>query len=366
MINHFREGSPGASFPDLENIELEREWDQVMGFVRGTGEVGKARLINKLPHINGIQVTAIVGMLSLIPDIVHESGILKDRDLILVINALIDCQVGMNDFYDYQAIENPNTKIKDSKDEAQEYAERTKDRLSSLLHRRRDEGLTAVITEYLRELECIENTARERAPMDLEHAIQYRELVNAISTIVLVAAILGPEKLQTRMKFVNFDSDDPYRTIVDNYRWVTNPGRIYDDPLERAIIAMFNMSMAAQCDDDREGAEIDRILNAQSMFLAAERELGSRKRAIAYIERRKFDYHSRARDFGLSHISSRSMALSSRMAQKSLHGGVSMARGVWDWRIWDWVRLRGTLQRILSKYGSRREGDLIRGILGNR
>lgn len=252
-----------------ENTSFPDTWTQLVNLRVATKDTIKKA--NEEYRPDPIQRQILYGLATLIPEDIKHSGILSNPDRRKMVDHLLSFQVRLNDKMDFENAHRQET-VTMAADALQEM-NRVKTNLDASLHRLQAHELTETIRSTSEEVQIVEAyIASRKGTLSFDDIEKYRSIVNAINNCAVTQAILGPEYLADRLQSLPEDQMS-WQAISEKYRWVLSL-----DPqnnVERAVIIMHNLAMAAQVDDDWYGRGIDRALGIESFATAALKENGN-------------------------------------------------------------------------------------------
>lgn len=279
------------------------EREQLSSFFKGLRET------RKLPHDpDTVQKAIIIGLMTIAPTEVRNSGILTDPHRLAAIDAITAYQVGLNDKMDFEG--SNRTDIDDIVEEARQLEimgeTKLKEALAALPETTRM-PIEANLAEAIKEIEHTESwirNKRDNNDVTFQDSEAYRNIVNAISNVAISSVLFGPEKLKDRTQPI----EEPLEIdkISDKYSWIlgSNPS----SEVDRVIMIMHNVGMIAQIVDDWHDRDIDTALSIPTVATTAlDSANGDASLAKAFLWRRMDDYKGKARELGLSKIGTESV-----------------------------------------------------------
>ncbi len=248
-------------------------------------------------HFKSMLKLLMLGLLTLIPDLVENSGVLIDNKHLKTIAGLLSYQISLNDLLDFQ--HSGRDDIGEVIATASAKEQLAYQHLLELLNQTCKPEQIKLVQNCIAEIITIETWAAAKRDWSIQDAIEYRNLVNAVSNVLVTTVTLKfPQQIVDKLES---DSEHPsIEGIRAKYDWIlTNQ---YDNRLERTILIMHNLAMAGQIDDDRFGVEIDSVLNIHSVALVAKEYFQDDSKVEQELNRLKTQYLSAARQLGLSPI----------------------------------------------------------------
>jgi hypothetical protein len=270
--------------------KLPSEFRQIGNFLNA-----KSKLKN-VPNLRGSQTTILLGLMTIIPEEVKLSGILENPQRLAVIGAIVNYQIALNDRLDFEGAK--RTDISDLMQEARNREVSARTKLDTMLinlpeaeSKQAKDGIDVAVGE----IEFTEKWIREKRDID-----RYRNLVNAALNVATISVLFSREKLPLQEQIGN-NENTTIEDLADKYAWVMG-----DNPsnnVERAVMIMHNVVMAAQIVDDWHGRNIDELLNIPSYASGALKMAdGDKKTAKAVLNRKRSEYKAKARALGLGTI----------------------------------------------------------------
>lgn len=279
-----------------EITELPGEIKQFRNYQIGQAEIRKAEI--QSPMVRSI----LGGLLTIIPQEVHQSRILERPELLSVAGDLISFQIALNDRLDFAL--SGRQDISNLIEESVDKEKRTRERLNSSTRILDDPAkahwIRSTVDNLITETEVIEKYVRENSStLSFADAIKYRRLVNAIASCTVTSVLLGREHLAERMQAISEDKLS-WDTISRKYDWVF--GDSARNPVEKAVIVMDRIATSGQIDDDWFGRHIDELLTIPSPALIAIRNNAGNEEATKqklYQERKIFIDDARKQGLGM-------------------------------------------------------------------
>ncbi len=215
-----------------EITELPGQIKQFNNYRFGREEIKKAGI--QSPMIRSV----LGGLLTIIPEEVHQSRILERPELSSVAGDLISFQIALNDRLDFAL--SGRQEIKGLIEKSEEKEKRAREAFDSSARILDDPAkahwIRSVVDNLVTETEVVEKHIRENGSnLSFADAIKYRRLVNAIASCTVTGVSLGREHLAERLQTINKD-DLNWDTIYHKYEWVF--GETARNPVEKAVIVM--------------------------------------------------------------------------------------------------------------------------------
>ncbi|MEI6222993.1 MAG: hypothetical protein WCP97_09610 [bacterium] len=188
----------------------------------------------------------IRGVATLLPE--ESSIFLRDPKKIALFASVFVMQMALNDMVDFLgASSNEAAKefCKNSYRTAESGYKKALNNIDDANVRKRYER---IIEQSVKEVVLVEKWIREKQKTTIftqQDVQEYRELVNAIEVATNVSLIIGENNLAN----ISSNWQMSFATIKEKYQWIRD-GKTENNS-ERAVVAMFNLAMAAQIEDDR-------------------------------------------------------------------------------------------------------------------
>lgn len=288
---------PDSTLQQLSNFKLARE---------------KLSLVDT--QISTLLKLLLLGMLTLIPDVVEESGILEDSKHLETTTSLLRYQVALNDWLDFSLSRRTDIQsalLLAANSENSAYHEAT-----GLLSQTCSPKQIELVQQSLKEITTIEVWAATKQDWTLAEAIEYRNLVNAVSNVLLTTVTLKfPQNLVEKLESDSAQSSmDDIRT---KYSWILQ--NQFENRLEQTVLIMHNLAMAGQIDDDKFGQTVDGALNLHSVALVAQQKIQDPAKIKQVLDQLKNQYLETAQKLGLSSIAVRGIDFAqSQVIQKPM------------------------------------------------
>ncbi|MCB9790090.1 hypothetical protein H6762_03845 [Candidatus Nomurabacteria bacterium] len=311
---------------ETKRMTFDSEIGQLGNFASGRREIKS--LDDYDPGV--VQEAAITGMLTIIPDIVHQSEILSSPERMAMVDKFVAFQSRFNDRVDFEGAGRDG--VSSLVDESRELEKKAwLEFEQSVEHLQDKEIILSLVKDYIDETEAVERHIRlNRHRLSYDDVEKYRSYVNAIATVVLSSVILGDSFLD-QSRTGHIDGQLSYEAVKSKYGWVVNGSPSKDSKQEKAVVIIYNMAMASQVDDDWWGRSIDQLLNIPSFASGALQEFGNdEERARQFLRGVKDSYVKQAQKHGLGIIPSKGMAALSGIMQRFAHVVAKKARRFTD------------------------------------
>jgi len=295
-----------------EITELPGEIKQFNNYRIGREEIKKAGI--QSPMIRSI----LGGLITIIPDEVHQSRILERPELSSVAGDLISFQIALNDRLDFalSSRKDINSIIEVSREKEDRARERLNLSTRILDDPAKAHWIRSAVDNLVTETEVIEKYVRENSSnLSFADAIKYRRLVNAIASCTVTGVLLGREHLAERLQTINKDNLN-WDTIYRKYEWVF--GNTAKNSVEKAVIVMDRVATAGQIDDDWFGRHIDDLLAIPTPALIAIREAnGNEEEAKQKLYQQRKIFIDDARTQGLGMLPVKAVTVGFKEMQKA-------------------------------------------------
>jgi len=281
-------------------------------FFRGNKEIEQSAIRSR-------NVKAMIGgMMTLIPEEVHQSGFLKDEKFIDVLENFADLECTFNDWLDFSL--SGKDSLGQETQLANERDTRAKreldDSLLVLDNPAEAFRIKGLIEDSRRETEIIDNYIRTRGKdISVEESMKYRILAGTIFNCAAVSIILGREKTQQFTSHIS-DEDLNYENIYKKYEWIFE-GRT-NNKIERTVVIMERVASFMQIDDDWAGIDIDTALNVPSVAIVALNEFnGDRVKAAEKLKALRASIVEDTKKQGLGLLPTEGLSLATKLLYKA-------------------------------------------------
>src|SRR3989344_241930 len=151
----------------------------------------------------------------------------------------------------------------------------------------------SALKQVIKEVGLIEKSYR-KFQLDLVLVDEYRNLVDAIENILVIAVVFQDKSL---LKLLG-QKAGRLSAIKDNYQWVFN--QKFQTPIESAIVILHNFVMSNHIDDDWFSRHIDEKLNIPTYASAAIKKYKNAELARVHLKIIKKQYLDKAIKLGFS------------------------------------------------------------------
>ncbi|MEI6222646.1 MAG: hypothetical protein WCP97_07820 [bacterium] len=262
-------------------------------------------------NILPLERTFLIGFLTVVPSLTRETGILKSRPMLQLLEDLIFLQLAQNEVQDLKTL--PNHLLQP----IQEHRKKMRLNFSNTLQALPVEKQAEAINIYARtskEVEIIENFANIHSNnLGIEEVIRYRELANGISIVANLALVFGvkhfPELLEP--------AGENFNAISKKYSWLTEND--HSNTVRHLAALATSFSMIGQLRDDWIDQSVDTTLQLTTIARTASKTLGETP-ARKLVEEKVKQYKRKTEDLGLSKWGTEGFDLAFRLWK----GGMSL------------------------------------------
>ncbi len=275
-------------------------------------------------RLQGMAKITVRAIYVLLADEVDASNFLDSLPHIKLLNKVMVYLMALNDQCDLEHLQSKKVenKFKKARKELMDSIQELPNETDQPLLNRAE--VFQLIDQAEKEIETTEKWLKQKTrnqTLNLSDIEMYRNLINAINTVLGVSLVIGTSDLPQTQQVPTRDIDG----VIEKYKWILNSH--FSNKVQKAIIIMHLMSMAAQIDDDWYGWQVDKALHLDSFTrVALEETQQDRRQAKQLLDNIKTDYIKKAKKLGLGKVPIRVFSLGHKSIQKLMATTVSFER----------------------------------------